>query len=77
MFPDHHRRPELDKDEIDTALHEIGMMVTVLLGAAEYLHASEATHDVFEIPHDWAELLSFSAYDVHKRVKELKAAVLA
>jgi hypothetical protein len=65
----------MDLDAIDGALHEISMMVSVLLTAAESLMGSDATPDVYEMPRDAGELLSFSAFDIDKRVNALRDAV--
>jgi len=65
----------MDKDAIDGALHEISMMVSVLLGAVETLQATDTTPRVFQMPDEAGELLSFSAFDIDKRVKARKAAL--
>lgn len=63
----------MNMDEIDGALHEISMMVSVLLGAKESLRATGTTPRVFQMPDEAGELLCFSIYDIDKRVKDLKA----
>jgi hypothetical protein len=51
----------MDKNEIENALHEISMMVSVALGAVETLQATDTTPRVFQMPDEAGELLSFSA----------------
>ena len=60
----------MDKDEIDGALHEISMMVSV-----ETLRATDTAPRVFQMPYEAGELLCFSVFDIDKRVKALKAAL--
>ena len=65
----------MDMDAIDLALHEISMMVSVALGAAETLQATDTAPRFFQMPDEAGELLSFSVFDIDKRVKALKAAL--
>ena len=65
----------MDRDDIDQALHEISMMVSVALGAVETLQATDTAPRVFQMPDEAGELLSFSVFDIDKRVKALKAAL--
>jgi hypothetical protein len=65
----------MDKDEIDGALHEISMMVSVVLDAVETLQATDTAPRVFQMPDEAGELLCFSVVDIDKRVKALKAAL--
>ena len=65
----------MDMDAIDLALHEISMMVSVALGAAETLSATDTVPPIFQMPDEPGELLSFSLFDIDTRVKTLKAAL--
>ena len=65
----------MDKDAIDDARHEISMMVSVALGAVETLQATDTTPRDFQMSDEAGEMLSFSAFDIDKRVKALKAAL--
>ena len=67
----------MDRDEIDNALHEISMMLTVALGATDPLLRSEAGPAFFHMPAADAKMLSFALFDLHKRVGELKAGIYA
>jgi hypothetical protein len=63
----------MDKNEIDGALHEIPMMVSVVLDAVDTLQATDTAARVFQMPDEAGELLCFSVFDIDKRVRALKA----
>jgi hypothetical protein len=63
----------MDINDLDNALHEIEQMVLVAVGAHESLMASDSAPGFFQIPEEESELLSFSVYDLLKRVRALKA----
>jgi hypothetical protein len=62
----------MDKNDLDNALHEIRQMVLVALEATEDLRRRDAEPALFQLPAEDSEMLSFSLYDLHKRVVELK-----
>ncbi|MET4794686.1 hypothetical protein ABIF64_006864 [Bradyrhizobium japonicum] len=61
----------MDANDIDNALHEIRQMVLVAIGAHESL-LGDPDPEVFSMPRRDAEMLSFSIFDVLKRVEDLK-----
>jgi hypothetical protein len=63
----------MDFNDLDNALHEIEQMVLVAVNAHESLMASDSDPGFFQIPEGESELLSFSVYDLLKRVRALKA----
>ncbi|MCP1747204.1 hypothetical protein ABIF65_009127 [Bradyrhizobium japonicum] len=62
----------MDVNDIDNALHEIRQMVLVAIGAHESLLGGDPDPEVFSMPRRDAEMLSFSIFDVLKRVEDLK-----
>jgi hypothetical protein len=60
-------------DEIDTSLHEIEQMVLVAVGAQESLFASDTAPGFFQMPKPDCEMLSFSVFDILKRVRSLRS----
>jgi hypothetical protein len=65
----------MDTDQIDYALHEITQMVLVAIGAHESLMGMEADPGIFQMPARDAEMLSFSVFDLQKRVEALRASL--
>jgi hypothetical protein len=63
----------MDINDLDNALHEIEQMVLVAVGAHESMRCSDSAPGFFQIPEEESELLSFSVYDLLKRVKALRA----
>ena len=61
---------------IDNALHEIKQMVLVAIGAAENLTATDAEPRFFHLSKADTDLLSFSIFDIQRRVAELKAGLI-
>ena len=62
----------MDIDEIQDALHQLSMMVTVFLSAQEDMVVPETNLSVFQMPRAAGEMLSFASYDLDKRVKVLR-----
>jgi hypothetical protein len=62
----------MDMNDVDCSLHEIEQMVLVAVGAHESL-SSDTTPGFFQMPEEDSELLSFSVYDILKRVRALRA----
>ena len=67
----------MDINNIDNALHEIKLMALVAIGAAENLTSdnTEPSSDeprVFHLSERDTDLLSFSIFDILRRVGELK-----
>lgn len=60
-------------DEIDGSLHEIAQMFLVAIGAQESLFASDTAPGFFQMPAQDSEMLSFSAFDILKRVRSLRS----
>jgi hypothetical protein len=56
-------------DELDTAMHEIQQMIEVSIRSAETLDRSDEDAGFFQMPARDAELLSFSLFDIQKRVQ--------
>ena len=67
----------MDINDLDNALHEIAQMVLVAVNAHDTLMASDSAPGFFQIPEKESELLSFSVYDLLKRVKALRAELKA
>jgi hypothetical protein len=67
----------IDPNEIDNALHEISMMVSIVLGAVDTMQTTSILPRIFQMPDEAGELLCFCAFDIDKRVKALKAALWA
>jgi hypothetical protein len=63
----------MDVDQIETSLHEIEQMVLVAIGAQESLMGSDTAPGIFQMPAWDSELLSFSVFDLLKRVRALRA----
>jgi hypothetical protein len=63
----------MDMDEVDGSLHEIEQMVLVAVNAHESLTGSDTAPGFFQLPAEDSELLSFSVYDLLKRVRALRA----
>ncbi len=63
---------KLDRNDLDNALHEIMQMVLVAL---DELMRRDDDPEFFQMPAPTSEMLSFSIFDIHKRVAELKAAL--
>jgi len=62
----------MDMNVVDGSLHEIEQMVLVAVNAHESLSGSDSI-GFFQMPAEDAELLSFSVYDLLKRVRALRA----
>jgi hypothetical protein len=67
----------MDKNDIDLTLHEIEQMVLVALGAHESLVSSDTAPGFSQMPAADSEMLSFSLFDLQKRVEALRAAIWA
>jgi hypothetical protein len=65
----------MDDNAISDALHGIEMMVLVLLDAVETLQGTDTAPKVFQMPYEAGEMLSFSAFDIDKRVKALREVI--
>lgn len=63
----------MEMNDIDSVLLEIQQMCLVAIGAHESLMASDTVPGVFQMSSDDAEMLSFSVYDLLKRIKALRA----
>jgi hypothetical protein len=63
----------MDLNDIDIALHEIKQMVSVAVGAAENLTAGDTEPRVFHLSEADTDLLSFSIFEIQRRVAKLKA----
>jgi hypothetical protein len=66
----------MDMNDVDIALHEIQQMVLVSIGAAENLKsepASTAEPRVFLLSEEDTNMLSFSIFDIQRRVAKLRA----
>jgi hypothetical protein len=63
----------MDIDEIDLTLHEIEQMTLVAINAHESLVGSDTAPGFFQMPAQDSELLSFSVFDILKRVRALRA----
>lgn len=64
----------MDKNAIESALHEIGYMIEVAIRAQSSLNGV-GDNTIFQMPRDDANLLDFAIVDLEKRVKELVAAL--
>jgi hypothetical protein len=69
------RRCEMDRDDLDSALHEISMMVMVALEAAGPLVRSDVEPGFFGLPAADAHMLTFSLHDLRRRITELMAEI--
>ena len=63
----------MDMNDVDGSLHEIEQMVLVAVNAHESLMGSDTAPGFFQMPAEDSELLSFSVYDLLKRVRALRA----
>jgi hypothetical protein len=64
-------------NDVDGSLHEIEQMVLIAVGAHESMMGSDTAPGFFQMPEEDAELLSFSVYDLLKRVRALRAELRA
>jgi hypothetical protein len=62
----------MNADEIGDAVHGIAMMVAVLLDAQGSMQAPDADRSVFQVSRKDGEMISFAAFDIHKRVTALR-----
>jgi hypothetical protein len=63
----------MGRDEIETSLFEIEQMVLVAVSAQESLFASDTDSEIFQMPKPDCEMLSFSVFDILKRVRSLRS----
>jgi hypothetical protein len=63
----------MDTNDVDVSLHEIEQMALVAVNAHESLVGSDTAPGFFQMPAEEPELLSFSVYDLLKRVRALRA----
>jgi hypothetical protein len=63
----------MDMNDVDGSLHEIEQMVLVAVNAHESLLGSDTAPGFFQMPAEDSNLLSFSVYDLLKRVRALRA----
>jgi hypothetical protein len=63
----------MDMNDVDNSLHKIEQMVLVAVNAHESLMGSDSAPGFFQMPAEDSELLSFSVYDLLKRVRALRA----
>jgi hypothetical protein len=65
----------MDIDEINNAIHEISMMVSVLLDAQDSMQAPDTNPSVFQMSRAAGEMVCFAALDIDKRVTALRDAM--
>jgi hypothetical protein len=65
----------MDMNDVDTTLNEIEQMALVAVGAHESFMGSDTAPGSFQMPKEDSDLLSFSVYDILKRIRELRAAL--
>jgi hypothetical protein len=62
----------MDINDIDNALHEIKQMALIAIGAAEHLISDNTEPRIFHLSERDTDMLSFSIFDILRRVGELK-----
>ena len=65
----------MDRDDLDASLHNIEIMVTVAIDAADSMIRSDLEPDCFKLPAADVQMLAFAMYDLRRRVTELVAKI--
>jgi len=65
----------MDRDDLDASLHNIEIMVTVAIDAADSMIRSDLEPDCFKLPAADAQMLAFAMYDLRRQVTDLVAAL--
>jgi len=65
----------MDRDDLDASLHNIEIMVTVAIDAADSMIRSELEPDCFKLPAADVQMLAFAMYDLRRQVTDLVAAL--
>lgn len=63
----------MDMNDVDGTLNEIEQMALVAVNAHESLTGSDTAPGFFQMPAEDSELLSFSVYDLLRRIRSLRA----